>query len=196
MLRIPRANVFRHNPPSGPGAGRLAPARVVSPDHHLIDPTTGLYRWTPARARAAWGQATAELHEALAAGGVSHVVLMVGIPAAGKTSWLHQNAKPGGVYFDATFKDAYARRPIIAVVLQYGVPVEAVVLLTPLDEALRRNATRTPDRRVPDEVLQRMHADLTGGGMPTKEEGLSKITVLSPQQASDQMLENPTRRRR
>ncbi len=154
--------------------------RIISPDHHLTDPDTGLYRWTPERVRAAWVRSTADLDAALADGGVSRVVLMVGIPASGKTTWLSRNAEPGIVYFDATFKDARARRPIVDVARRHGVPVDAVVMATPLDEAIRRNDTRTPDRRVPDDVMARMYADLTGGGMPTRDEGFDRITVVRP----------------
>lgn len=161
-------------------AARYAP-RVISPDHHLTDPTTGLYEWSVERVRAAWVRSTSELDEALLAGGVSKVVLMVGIPASGKTTWLSRNAEPGVVYFDATFKDARARRPIVAVARRYGVPVEAVVMATPLDEAIRRNETRTPDRRVPEEVLRRMYRDLTGGGMPTVGEGFRRVVLVRPQ---------------
>jgi predicted kinase len=84
------------------------------------------------------------------------------------------------LYFDATFKDARARRPIVDVARRHGVPVDAVVMATPLDEAIRRNDTRTPDRRVPDDVMARMYADLTGGGMPTRDEGFDRITVGRP----------------
>lgn len=153
--------------------------RVISPDHHLTDPETGLYRWTVERVRDAWVRSTAELDGALAAGGVSKVVLMVGIPASGKTTWLKRNAERGVVYFDATFKDARARRPIIGITRRYGVPVEAVVMATPLEEAVRRNETRTPDRRVPVDVIRRMYSDLTGGGMPTRDEGFVHVTVVS-----------------
>lgn len=155
-------------------------SRIISPDHHLIDPETGLYRWTVDRVRDAWVVSKAELEAALAAGGVSKVVLMVGIPASGKTTWLTRNAEPGVVYFDATFKNARSRRPILDVVRRYGVPVEAVVVATPLDEALRRNSTRPPDRRVPEEFIRSQYQTLTGGGMPTRNEGFRRVTVVRP----------------
>jgi len=157
-----------------------AAPRIISPDHHLTDPETGRYHWTVDRVRAAWVRSMAELEGALAAGGVSRVVLTVGIPASGKSTWLSRNAEPGVVYFDATFKDARARHPIIDATRRHGVPAEAVVMATPLREALRRNNTRTPDRRVPEEVLVRQFRDLTGGGMPTRAEGLTRITLIRP----------------
>lgn len=155
-------------------------SRIISPDQHLIDPDTGLYHWTVDRVKSAWVKSTAELDAALAAGGVSKVVLMVGIPASGKTTWLAQNAESGVVYFDATFKNARARRPILDVVRRYSVPAEAVVMATPLDEALRRNGTRPPDRRVPEEFVRSQYQALTGGGMPTRREGFRRVTVVRP----------------
>ena len=154
--------------------------RIISPDHHLTDPETGKYEWTVERVRAAWTRSTAELDEALADGSVSKVVLMVGIPASGKTTWLRSNAEPGVVYFDATFKDARARRPILDVARKYGVPTEAVVMATPVDEAIRRNDTRSPDRKVKEDILHRQYKVLTGGGMPSRSEGFSRNTVVRP----------------
>jgi hypothetical protein len=157
-----------------------APLHIISPDHHLTDPTTGLYQWSVERVKAAWAKSITELDDILQAGGVTKVVLMVGIPASGKTTWLSKNAEPGAVYFDATFKDARARRPILDVARKYGVSVEAVVLNTPLDEALRRNNTRTPDRKVPESILRSQHTDLTRDGMPSFREGFHRITVIAP----------------
>lgn len=153
---------------------------VISPDQHLIDPDTGLYQWTVDRVQSAWEMSRAELDDALATGGVSKVVLMVGIPASGKTTWLEQNAESGVVYFDATFKNARARRPILDIVGRYGVPVEAVVMATPLNEALRRNRTRPPDRRVPEEFIRSQYETLTEGGMPTRREGFRRVTLVRP----------------
>ena len=154
--------------------------QIISPDHHMTDPETGKYLWTVERVKAAWARSMTDLEQTLQGGGVSKVVLMVGIPASGKTTWLSRHSEPGVLYFDATFKDQRARKPIIDIAQKYAVPVEAVVMATPLDEAARRNNTRSPDRRVPDEVLGRMYNDLTGRGFPTRQEGLQHIRMVHP----------------
>ena len=151
---------------------------IISPDHHLMTPK-GEYYWTPERVKAAWTTSMRQLEETLQQrGDVTSVVLMVGIPGAGKSTWLMKNKKPGVVYFDATFTNQKARSPIIRIAQKYGVPVDVVVMDTSLKEALRRNSTRTPDRRIPEDVLMRMHQALTSGGMPTTAEGIRTIRTI------------------
>lgn len=153
---------------------------VVSPDSHLIDEVTGRYRWTLDRVQTAWATSMAELETQLASGKISKVVLMVGIPASGKTTWVANNGEPGVLYFDATFKDERARAPVINMARRYGVPVEATVMATPIQEAIRRNNTRTEDRKIPEDVILRQYRDLTGGGLPTRSEGIRYIKWVYP----------------
>jgi predicted kinase len=150
---------------------------IISPDHYLIDEETGEYVWSPERVKAAWKSAKSKLAQVLRSPKVKKLVLMVGVPASGKSTWLKSNKEPGAVYFDATFTTNWARQPVIDVAKAAGKGVEAVVMATPINVCLDRNACRTPDRMVPHEVVERMSKQLAGDP-PKKSEGFDRIRVI------------------
>jgi len=150
---------------------------IISPDHYLIDQETGEYVWSPERVKAAWNSAKKKLARVMVDPRVRKLVLMVGVPASGKSTWLKANKEPGAVYFDATFTQAWARAPIIEAAKAVGKEVEAVVMATPISVCLDRNACRTPDRQVPHDVVQKMAKGLAGDP-PTKAEGFDRIRVV------------------
>ena len=87
---------------------------IVSPDHHLYLPD-GTYHWTPDRVKAAWATAGSLFHQALSwPVKPEAVVLMVGVPASGKSTWLSENEDERALYFDATFALPQWRKPWIA----------------------------------------------------------------------------------
>jgi len=149
-------------------------AVVVSPDHYLIDQETGEYVWSPKLVKEAWRQAARKLQRLLMDPKIKKVVLLVGVPASGKSTWLSSHHEADTVYFDATFTSQRARFPIMEIARGAGKPVEAVVMETPLPVCLERNECRSTDRRVPDEVVLRMHHSLLGDP-PTMGEGFSRI---------------------
>jgi hypothetical protein len=124
---------------------------IVSPDSHLM--IDGKYVWTPERVRRAWVLAMKELEEALSSGKFQGVTLMMGAPGAGKSTWLRENGKENRIYFDAVFKNAASRKPLLEMAAKFGVPLNIVFLDTPLQVCLDRNAQRSPDRKVPEETL-------------------------------------------
>jgi predicted kinase len=150
---------------------------IISPDHYLIDQETGEYVWSPDRVKAAWNSAKSKLAMVLRSPRVKKLVLMVGVPASGKSTWLRANKEPGAVYFDATFTNQRARSPIVQMAKAAGKEVDAVVMVTPINVCLDRNACRTPDRMVPHEVVQRMTAQLAGDP-PRKSEGFDRIRMV------------------
>lgn len=148
---------------------------VISPDAYLIN-EEGEYEWSPPRAKAAWDSAYDALKEALADDSTEELVLMCGIPGAGKSTWLQNHRQEGVVYFDATFTNRRARKGVIRFAQEFGVPYSILVLNTPLSICSERNDTRTPDRRVPDAVMDRMQGSLLRD-LPTKWEGFDEIVV-------------------
>lgn len=150
---------------------------IISPDSYLYN-SNGKYIWTQARVISAWAQAYAALKAALATKKYSTVVLMIGSPGSGKSTWLHYNEKPNCIYFDATFVSAKSRKPVIRMAQQYNTPVEAVVMQTSIEVCKQRNALREPDRRVPDQTLCLMAQKMIAG-RPRESEGFSKITFVN-----------------
>lgn len=152
-------------------------ALIVSPDSYVYT-ESGRYAWSPKRVKEAWRKSYAALKKALATGRYRRLVLMVGIPASGKSTWLTRNHRKDSIYFDATFTSTHAREPVVQIGKAAGVQVDAVIMNTPLDVCLERNKCRPADRRVPDEVIERMTNTLIGD-IPTKREGFDNIEVVT-----------------
>jgi predicted kinase len=163
---------------------------IVSPDTHLIN-KDGIYEWSPSRATQAWDRAYEEFHLALIRCS-NHVqvntnaLLLVGIPGSGKTTFLTRDndiwtsvERDRSVVFDATLTSSLSRRPLIEMAAEAGVRIEAVVFDVPLIAAMRRNAARPPERRVPSDTMFRMARQLEEEP-PTLREGFWRITSSSP----------------
>lgn len=71
------------------------------------------------------------------------------------------------ICYDATNVTRKNRRGILEQLKAFGYYVEAHVLDVSLEECLSRNAAR--DKRVPDEVVTRMHAQLKSGKLDDEE---------------------------
>ena len=152
-----------------------SPVAIVSPDAHLIN-EEGKYEWSPTRVQKAWDMARAELRMVLYY--AERLVLMVGVPGAGKSTWLAAHGEEGAVYFDATLTTDKARAEFVTLARSMGKPVEVVWLDTPLAVCLARNAARTPDRRVPEETVRGM-ADKLARFPPHVREGFARVTRVT-----------------
>jgi predicted kinase len=80
-------------------------------------------------------------------------------------------------YVDATNLSPRERKQWIQMAKSFGYEVHAVYFDVPIDVCLERNARR--DRRVPEDVLQRMASKLKP---PTFDEGFAKIIVVRVKQ--------------
>jgi predicted kinase len=148
---------------------------IVSPDHHLFD-ADGKYVWTVSRVKEAWDSAKEQYTQALLWPiKPDKVVLFVGTPASGKSFWLSQREDERVLYFDACFDLPFKREPYIRLARMAGVPVEIVWLDTPLEVCIERNAERSEDRRVPEDVIRAMH-DKIQSAPPSESEGVT-VTV-------------------
>lgn len=131
------------------------------------------------------------------------VVLVCGLPGAGKSTWCREKLEEShvvvskdrmprssrkqarqdreiraavalgrAVVVDNTNLTRAARAPVIQIAVEVGGPCRAVVLATPLDVALARNAARTGDARVPDGIVRQMARDWEP---PSSDEGLLEV---------------------
>ena len=147
---------------------------VISPDAFLIN-DEGVYEWTPDRGTAAWDRAYAELGKTL-----GPIVVLVGVPGSGKSTWLktkisEEGLDPKVVFFDATNVTRVGRQPLIEIAREQDRLIEAVVFQCRLITCLRRNAERPPERRVPTPTMMKMGAAVVTEA-PTLSEGFWRLT--------------------
>lgn len=146
---------------------------IICPDS-LLEDENGSYVWSPEQARVCWDQALKQLEEIKNQADV--IVLLVGVPAAGKSTWLAaQTLEPRTIYFDATFTRQAGRAEVLDRVP--NLTKVAVVFKTPFGVCLQRNHERPKDRRVPWETMNRMYEQLRREP-PQPNEGFSSIVVL------------------
>jgi len=146
---------------------------VVSPDDYRVG-EDGLYRSERDKEAGIWATAHSTFKELLSRPDVTKAVAMVGIPGAGKSTWLASHKEEGVVYFDATMVRPKYRTRLVKIARKIGKPIEALVMKTKLDVCLKRNAARTPDRVVPEFVLRNMHRDLAESPV-SRDEGFVAI---------------------
>ena len=132
---------------------------VVSPDDYRIG-EDGIYRSERDKESGIWHTAHSTFKALLERPDVIKAVAMVGIPGAGKSTWLLTHKEAGVVYFDATLAKPKHRKRLVKIARKVGKPIEALVMKTKLDVCITRNASRTPDRKVPEHVLRKMHLNL------------------------------------
>lgn len=130
--------------------------RTISPDALMHGAA-----YTTAAVGEAWAQAHRALRSELADPAVRDVLVMIGCPGSGKSSWLSwQVDVDERVAFDAVNADPARRRALAKRIADAGKHPIAVVVRSPLALCIDRNAARPPDRRVPEAVLRRAWAHL------------------------------------
>lgn len=150
---------------------------IICPDSYLYD-DRGQYVFTKPRSKEAWVKAIQELEALLADPRVEKVILLVGIPGVGKSTWVSQQPDdPSVIYFDATFIKPEWRAPIIKVCQDWGIGVEAVWIKAPPSICRERNQSRPPDRKIPDPILTSMYEQVHKTP-PQESEGFDKVTII------------------
>jgi predicted kinase len=154
---------------------------IIEPDKYYDD--AGRYVWTPERSVDAWERCYQELRAALAGGSYRRVVLLIGIPGSGKSTFARNHDAADVILFDGFFAAAERRRRVLAIAASFGVPVEALWLKVDWETCVHRNDQRRPDRRVPPETMEIMWRMLQETP-PTVEEGFAAIreaTLTAPE---------------
>lgn len=132
----------------------------INPDHYLETEQGRLF--TPERSAAAWELAYRDLDKALSVSSpATKLYVVVGVQAAGKSSWIQQNAAALGgdaVFFDAALPKTVHRERAIQIARSHGVPVVCIWLKADLQTALRRNTQRRADHQVPEQAIRSVFA--------------------------------------
>lgn len=133
---------------------------ILSPDH-LLYLSDGTYVWTASRVASAWAVIRGKTQELLVQRNYTELCLLIGLPGAGKSTWLQKNYKPHVLYVDAVFSSRQSRDPFIQLALAANKPVHAVVFTTPYAVCAARNDLREDDRKVPVDKMEKFRDDLT-----------------------------------
>jgi predicted kinase len=145
---------------------------IIEPDKHYLE--NGRYVWSPQRRDAAWARAFADLEKALATGRIRRVILLLGIPGSGKSTWADAHDGDDVVIFDGFFGYRERRTRALEIGAAAKVPVEVVWLEADWDTCVARNARRPEDRRVPEETMAQMRR-LLEEDPPTVAEGFTAV---------------------
>ncbi|MFE1335665.1 AAA family ATPase [Streptomyces microflavus] len=86
---------------------------------------------------------------------------------------------------DATSTHAAHRRALLDLARSHSMPTVALVLPTPLPLCLERNARRPGNRRVPDTVVLRQHADVSAALSGLSGEGFDRVLFADGQDHTD-----------
>lgn len=158
----------------------LSSAIHINPDHYLHTEAGRVY--THERSKLAWEQAYAELDSALGKKS-ARLYLVFGVQGAGKSSWIRAQAKSAedAVFFDAALPARKHRARALTIAGTHGVPVTAVWINAKLESALKRNANRRHDERVPEEAVRNVYAMLEP---PSYEEGFDAILHIDAEDVS------------
>lgn len=154
---------------------------IIEPDQHYYE--NGVYVWTPDRCKTAWEQCYRRLEELLQSGDYRRLILLIGVPGSGKSTWAGRHDTADVILFDGVFAQPVRRKEALAMAARYGVQVEAICLDTDLAECLLRNSRRSPDRKVPEETIRQMHESLHAN-FPSCAEGFVNIHRVAVSQAS------------
>jgi predicted kinase len=133
--------------------------RIISPELLLAQGPSRTY--DSKSVGEAWANAHRALRSELDDPEVTTILVTVGTPGAGKSTWLQtQPDLDHMVAFDAVWADPKRRAAIAKRIVEAGREAIAVNVLAPLGVCLARNAERPAWRRVPEPTIRKAWADL------------------------------------
>ncbi|MFD8609499.1 AAA family ATPase [Streptomyces sp. NPDC059631] len=97
---------------------------------------------------------------------------------------------------DATHTEFTVRARLVQTAHRHGVPAVAFVVPTPEDVCVQRQAGRSPDRAVPEDVVRRQHAEVTAALPQLYDEGFDDVVYASGSRGLEALLRQASDRRR
>ena len=131
---------------------------ILEPDDYLYT-EEGTYLHTKERSDEAWGKPDSDLEKVLKAKVFDKVVLVTGLPASGKSTWVKMYGKEWVVYIvDADLVGKNLRGEVVSFVrkIDQEIPIGCVFLDTKKKICMERNAKRSPDRVIPKHAYDQM----------------------------------------
>lgn len=148
---------------------------IISPDNFRYD-TRGYYDSSIEATARAWDRTFSELNEALLVR-PDRLVLLIGLPGSGKSTWAERADNSSDIFLDATLTRKIERMPLIQLAQKHHIPTTGMVFMTPMLDCMFRNMGRSADRRVPHNVLARMVENMQAEPV-TLDEGFSHIIAV------------------
>ena len=146
--------------------------RVLRPDDLLPQ---GEGRWTPETVGNAFAECARQLRAHLADPEVLRVIVLIGLPGAGKTTWAGRQAEdPTSVLYDVVNAHPGRRAALARRIRDAGKDAIAVVVSSPISLCLNRNALRPVWRRVPEAFIRKTAIALRRDP-PTVAEGWTRV---------------------
>lgn len=131
---------------------------VVRPDDLL---PVGEGRWTRETVGEAFAESARRLRAHLADPAIERVYVMIGLPGAGKSTWLdRQPQDPAAVAYDVVNAHRGRRSSLARRIRDAGKTPIAVVVSTPLSLCLMRQLERPTWRRVPEAFIRKTCIEL------------------------------------
>lgn len=150
-------------------------AKIIEPDNWLYT-DDGLYNHTPERSKKAWEEALKVLVDSIKTNAFDKVVLVMGYPASGKSTWVKNNAEEWSIYFvDADLLAAKMRSRVIEIIRKVNnIPISALFLDTDLKICHQRNNQRREDRIIPENAYRTMKSQFE---YPSTNEGFVHVQI-------------------
>lgn len=152
--------------------------RYFNPDDYLETEAGRVF--TPERSAAAFEHAYSDLESALrSAPPESHLLVVVGIQGAGKTTWVREHAGELGdaaYFFDAALPRGIHRARAVAIAKSAGVPAVCIWVRASIEDALARNDARRSDHRVPVSAVRSVHSIMEP---PSISEGFQEVREVT-----------------
>jgi predicted kinase len=141
---------------------------ILNIDQHYYQ--DGQYVWSPQRQQEVQETSLRLLLQVLQHRKVSQIIMMVGLPGAGKSSYAEVYDRDDVLILDGTFVNPQSRAAFLAAARQAKVPLTAVWMDTDWDVCQARNLQRNPVWRVPERVMAELREELRAHS-PMPEEG-------------------------